>query len=122
MSKSEKVAVLGASDNPERYSYKAHHLLEEHGHSVELVSPRYEIIEGKKVHKDLSTLQNIDTLTMYVNPDISNKMKDQIIKLKPKRVIFNPGTENPELEKSLNEMGIEVEEACTLVLLRTNQY
>ncbi|GAB4024688.1 MAG: CoA-binding protein [Bdellovibrio sp.] len=122
MSKKENVAVLGASDNPERYSYKAYHLLEEHGHSVELVSPRYDIIEGKKVHKDLSTLQNIDTLTMYVNPDISNKMKDQIIKLKPKRVIFNPGTENPELENTLNEMGIEVEEACTLVLLRTNQY
>lgn len=122
MGKKEKVAVLGASDNPERYSYMAHQMLEENGHSVELVSPRYDNIEGKKVHKDLSTLTNIDTLTMYVNPDISTKMKEQIFKLNPKRVIFNPGTENPALEKELTDKGIQIEEACTLVLLRTNQF
>ena len=122
MSRSELVAILGASDNPERYSYKAMEMLEENGHQVELVSPRYEVIEGKKVHKDLTGLKGIDTLTMYVNADISSKMKDQILALKPKRVIFNPGTENPALEKLLSESGIGVEEACTLVLLRTNQF
>lgn len=118
----ERVAILGASDNPERYSYKAMQMLEENGHEAILVSPRYKEIEGRSVHEDLTMLKGIDTLTLYVNADISNKMKDQILKIKPKRVIFNPGTENPALEKALTDAGIAIEEACTLVLLRTNQF
>ncbi|PIP93798.1 MAG: CoA-binding protein [Bdellovibrio sp. CG12_big_fil_rev_8_21_14_0_65_39_13] len=118
----ERVAILGASDNPERYSYKAMEMLEENGHEAILVSPRYQEIEGKPVHADLTSLKGIDTLTLYVNAEISSKMKDQILNLKPKRVIFNPGTENPSLEKLLTDSGIAFEEACTLVLLRTNQF
>ena len=122
MKMKERVAILGASDNPERYSYKAMQMLVENGHEAILVSPRYKEIEGRSVYEDLTLLKGIDTLTLYVNADISNKMKDQILKLKPKRVIFNPGTENPALEKALTDAGIAIEEACTLVLLRTNQF
>ena len=66
--------------------------------------------------------KRIDTLTMYVNPALSTKYQQDIIDLNPKRVIFNPGSENPALEKALIERGIHVEEACTLVMLRTDQF
>ncbi|MBL7664387.1 MAG: CoA-binding protein [Bacteriovoracaceae bacterium] len=120
--KKEVVAILGASDKSERYSYKAMKMLKEHGHETRLVSPQYDEIEGEKVYKKLSELKNIDTLTMYVNAQISNQLKDEIIQLNPKRVIFNPGTENISLERDLSKNKIEVEEACTLVLLSTGQF
>jgi len=120
----EKVAILGASDNPERYSYKAYKMLKEYGYSPFPVHPSLETIEGQKVtHKLLNlTQEKIDTLTLYVNPKILETYVDQIIALKPRRVIFNPGTESTEIERKFEAAGIEAIEGCTLVMLRTQQF
>ena len=120
---SEVVVILGASPKPERYSNMAMKLLESYGHRTILVSPTVKEIEGRQVFPSLEFInEKVDTLTMYVGPEISSTLEDQIIQLKPKRVIFNPGTENVSLENQLSEKGIMPLRACTLVLLRTNQY
>lgn len=120
------VAVLGASSDSSRYSYKAMQMLQEHGHTTIPIHPREPEVLGVKVVADIATLvkegKKVDTLTMYVNPALSAKYEQDILKLHPQRVIFNPGSENPALEKVLVENGIKVEEACTLVLLRTGQF
>ena len=117
------VAVLGASPKPERYSNKAVRLLVEHDYHVIPVHPAAEKIEGLPVSKNLADIrQKIDTLTIYLAKELSGPMADHIIRLRPGRVIFNPGTENSELQQRLTEAGIEVEEACTLVLLNTGQF
>lgn len=119
----QNVVILGASDNPERYSYKAYQALKKHGHKPLLVSPSLKELEGNRVASDLSEIKaNVDTLTMYVNPKISSELKSKILELKPKRVIFNPGSENPSLENDLKKSGIDVLQACTLVLLATDQF
>lgn len=119
----QKVVILGASSDPSRFSYKAFHSLKKHGHTPLLVSPTLKELEGTLAVSDLSQIkESVDTLTMYVNPKISTELKRKIIDLKPKRVIFNPGSENPELENDLRNLGIEVLEACTLVLLANNQF
>lgn len=122
--KAEKVAILGASNKPERYSYKAFKMLQEYGHTPLPVHPSLEKVEDVSVYHQLSDLKNegIDTLTLYVNPKILETYVDQIIALKPRRVIFNPGTESPVIEQRLQAAGIEPLEACTLVLLRTHQF
>ncbi len=119
---SEKVVVLGASDKPERYSHKAMVMLQEHGHTPILVHPRIECINGIPVHHSLADLGEVDTLTVYVNPELSMNMKEEILNLGAKRVIFNPGTENEPLKNELIDKGVEVEYACTLVLLSTGQF
>jgi predicted CoA-binding protein len=119
----QNVVILGASDNPDRYSYKAFKSLTKHGHKSVLVSPSLKTLEGTPVISDLSQVNAaVDTLTMYVNPKISTELKTKIIDLKPKRVIFNPGSENHQLENDLKKAGIEVLQACTLVLLATDQF
>jgi predicted CoA-binding protein len=130
--KSETVFILGASDNPERYSYKAWKMLQEYGHKCVLVSPRVKVIDGEAVYESLSAAKNlasaknsvdvVDTLTMYVGPQISTPLEQEIIELSPKRVIFNPGSENEVLQAKLQERGIVVIEGCTLVMLRTGQF
>lgn len=121
--KNENVAILGASDKSDKYSYKAMLMLADRGHNVYLIHPTLDFIEGRKVYKNLSEIKEpIDTLTMYVNPKISSSLEKDILKLNPKRVIFNPGSENIDLEASLKKAGIFSEEACTLVLLTTQQY
>lgn len=117
------VAILGASNKPERYSFKALQSLKKHGHTVFPVHSAFVEIDGSPVVGDLSALpKGIDTLTMYVGPEISMKLKEKIVRLNPRRVIFNPGSENPGLEQELTSQGILVVEACTLVLLATNQF
>ena len=117
------VAVLGASDNPEKYSSQALKLLREKGHEVFPVNPSVRQIEGQKVYASLEAVPKaVDTLTMYVSRAVSSKMAGQILQRKPRRVIFNPGAENPALEADLAREGIKTVEACTLVLLRTNQF
>jgi predicted CoA-binding protein len=122
----EVVAVLGASRDPSRYSYKAMQLLKEYGHEPVPVHPRESEVLGYPVISEIKELvklgKKIDTVTMYVNAALSSKYLQDLIDLKPRRVIFNPGSENPSLEKALVDKGIIVEEACTLVLLRTNQF
>ena len=119
----QRVVVMGASHKPERYSNQAVRLLHEHGHQVVPVHPRLDVLEGLPVAHRLGDIAGaVDTLTLYVGPDISSAAADAILALKPGRVIFNPGTENPALESRLDQAGIPHERACTLVLLRTGQF
>ncbi len=119
----ENVVILGASDKSDRYAYKANQMLKEHGHNTYLVHPTLQLIENQKVFHHLSDVnKKIDTLTVYVNPSISSNLEKDILALNPKRVIFNPGAENPTLSENLKKNNIYVENACTLVLLSTNQY
>ncbi len=119
----EKVVILGASDNPDRFAHKAMLMLEQYGHQPILVNPTLSEIAGHTVIADLDQVPRpIDTLTMYVNPRISINLKEKIIALNPKRVIFNPGTENPAIEFALKKTGIDTIHACTLVLLSTGKY
>lgn len=118
----EKVAILGASPKADRYAYKAFKMLQEYGHTPLPVNPAFENIEGVAVSKTLDELQNVDTVTLYMNPQRLTEQVERIIRLKPRRVIFNPGTESKEIEQKLEGAGIQTMEACTLVLLRTNQF
>lgn len=118
----QTVAVLGASENPGRYSHQALLLLAEHGHRVLPVHPALTTIAGHTVYKDLSALPPVDTLTLYVGAARLPALSDEIVRLRPGRVIFNPGTESPALQAALDAAGITWMEACTLVLLRTGQF
>lgn len=114
--------VIGASTNPERYSFKAANSLLNHGHEVYLFGVKKGNVKGIEIQNEFPSSINIHTVTMYVNPTIQKEYYESILALKPSRVIFNPGTENPEFEKLLSDNNIAYEEACTLVLLSTGQY
>jgi len=119
----ERVVIVGASDKPERYAHKAMHALLRHGHEVVLVHPSLKAIEGRPVYPDLSEISGqVDTVTLYVGPAISSGLSEKLISLRPRRVLFNPGTENPGLAAQLVAAGILTEEACTLVLLATGSF
>lgn len=123
MNKTERVVIVGASDNPERYSHRALVTLRRHGHETIPVHPKLAVIEGVPVVPDMSSIQgSVDTVTMYVGPQISSGLADKLIRLRPGRVIFNPGAENPDLAAKLREAGIDCEDACTLVLLSTGAF
>jgi len=120
---SKVTAVLGASIKPDRYSNKALRMLRDHGHPVIPIHPVHTEIEGIKGVRSVEELpQRIDTITLYVSPETSEKMAAAIIAKAPRRVIMNPGAESSLLEAELHQAGIEVERACTLVLLQTGQY
>ena len=119
----KRVVVMGASNKPDRYSNKAVRLLREHGHEVIPVHPRLDEVEGLKVIHQLGEIIGaVDTLTLYVGPDASSAAAEAILQLRPGRVIFNPGSENPVLEARMRAADIAHEQACTLVLLRTAQF
>lgn len=118
----KKTLIIGASNNPERYAYKAAERLLHHGHEIELLGLRNDDIFGRKIDTERKIYTDLDTITMYIGPQRQPDYYDYIISLKPKRVVFNPGTENSDFEKLLTENGIGFEEACTLVLLQTGQY
>lgn len=118
----KKTLVLGASPNPSRYSYAAVTRLKEAGHEVIPVGIRSGEIASIPINTGLPSIENIDTITLYIHPSLQRLRYDYILGLKPKRILFNPGTENPELEKLAAEKGILAQEACTLVLLSTGQY
>jgi predicted CoA-binding protein len=119
----ENVVVIGASSNEERYSNKAMKMLLEYGHNPIPVAPAVDTILEKKVHASVSEVREpVDTVTMYIGPARQEAVIAQIIDLKPRRVIFNPGTENPGEYDRLKAAGIEPIEACTLVMLRTRQF
>lgn len=117
-----KTVVIGASDNPERYSFKAVKFLQNHEHEVIPVSNKKAEVLGLPIQTIETIHADVDTITMYVGPQNQAFYKEYILATKPRRVIFNPGTENEELEELLLSKGIKVEEACTLVLLNTGQY
>jgi hypothetical protein len=119
----ENVVVVGASNNEERYAHKAMKMLIEYGHNPIPVAPAIAEVLGRRVHARLSEVgEKVDTVTLYVGVKRQEGLFEQIIALKPKRVIFNPGTENPDEYTQLHAAGIEALEACTLVLLRTSQF
>jgi predicted CoA-binding protein len=122
MKKMKRTLIIGASSNPERYAYKAAERLLSHGHEIELLGIRSDVIFGKTIDTERKIYKNIDTVTLYVGPQNQYSYYDYVVSLNPKRVIFNPGTENPEFESILKQNGIAFEEACTLVLLGTQQY
>ncbi|MDA3615566.1 CoA-binding protein [Polluticaenibacter yanchengensis] len=118
----KKTIVIGASENPERYSNMAIKKLSYYGHEVVAIGNRAGHILDIPITTELNQQNDIDTVTLYVNPKIQAGYLNYILNTKPKRVIFNPGTENPEIYGTLKAHDIEPVEACTLVLLSTNQY
>ena len=120
--KNKKTLVLGATTKPEKYAYLAINKLVEKGHSVIAIGQNAGEVAGINIRTKNIPLSNINTVTLYLNPVRQRDYYNYIIETKPKRVIFNPGTENPEFYQLLQSNGIKAEVACTLVLLATNQY
>ncbi len=119
---SKKTLVLGASPTPVRYAYKAVKRLLSHGHEVVAIGKVEAEIDSVKITKEMIDIPDLHTVTMYLNPQKQEPYLDYIIGLEPRRIIFNPGSYNPKLEKLAREKGIEVLEDCTLVMLNTDEY
>ncbi len=118
----KKTLVLGASSNPERYSYLAVKRLTANKHSVIAVGKRKGKVDNTDIDTEQKPIEELDTITLYLNSDNQKQYYDYILSLHPKRIIFNPGAENEELKDLASKNGIKTIEACTLVLLSTNQY
>ncbi|MDT0643505.1 CoA-binding protein [Zunongwangia sp. F363] len=118
----KKTLVIGASTNPARYSFMAINRLVSRGQPTVAIGLREGEVAGVNIVKEMRPFEGIDTITLYINPRRQPEYYDYILSLNPNRVIFNPGTENPELYKLLQQEHIEVEVACTLIMLSTNQY
>ena len=118
----KKTVVLGASDNPARYSYLAVEKLNRYGHPVVAIGKKEGLVGNTKIITDRLIEKEVDTVSLYLNPQLQKQYYDYILSLHPKRIIFNPGTENEELFDLAKANGIEPMEACTLVLLGTGQY
>lgn len=119
---SKKTIVLGASPNPDRYSFLAVNKLLAYQHEVIAVGNKKGAISGVVIDNGLPEVKDVDTITLYLNPNNQKPFYDYILASNPKRIIFNPGTENEELEKLAQQAGIQTLEACTLVMLSTGQY
>ena len=122
MWKNKTTVVIGASPSPDRYSYKAAISLHNHGHTVYPVGLRSGKIQDLDIITDKPVIENVDTVTLYVGPANQPAWIDYILSLKPKRIIFNPGTENPAFESLAESKGIETMQACTLVMLAIKEY
>ncbi|MFW5699641.1 MAG: CoA-binding protein [Bacteroidota bacterium] len=119
---SKKTLVLGASPTPVRYAYKAVKRLLSHGHEVVAIGKIESQIDSVKIIKEMVDIPDLHTVTMYLNPEKQEPYLEYIIGLQPKRIIFNPGSYNPKLEKLAKANGIQVEQDCTLVMLDTDDY
>jgi len=117
-----KTLVLGASTNPSRVSYSAVHRLKNAGEEVIPIGNKKGAVADIPIINDTPRLENIDTITLYLNPQRQEAYYDYMLSLNPRRIIFNPGTENVELSNLAREKGIETENACTLVMLATGAY
>jgi predicted CoA-binding protein len=118
----KKTLVIGASDSPARYSFLALNRLREQGHPVEAIGARKARVADVEIGMEKKAFPDIDTVSIYLNPIRQEEYYDYILSLHPRRVIFNPGAENEELERLTREHGIQAMEACTLVLLSTGQF
>jgi predicted CoA-binding protein len=118
----KKTLVIGASINPERYSFKAIHALVDSGIETHALGLKKGVVAGVPIMTEAQEMENIDTVTLYVGPKNQEHWLNAILSLHPRRVIFNPGTENLTFEKVLESNGIGIEHACTLVLLATHQF
>lgn len=117
-----KTLVLGTSIKPHRFSYKAVQRLVDHNHEVVAFGLKEGEISGVTIDTELQQYNDIHTVTLYLNPTVQEEYYEYIVSLQPKRVIFNPGTENPAFFKELTEKGVKCLSACTLVMLASNQY
>ena len=122
MEKKKKTLVLGASENPSRYSHLALQRLQSHQHPVVAIGRHKGMVGNAVIETEKRDWKDVDTVTMYLNPANQKEYYDYILSLKPKRIIFNPGAENEELAELAKIQGIQRVEACTLVMLATNQY
>ncbi|WP_343533764.1 CoA-binding protein [Pedobacter sp.] len=118
----KKTLIIGASTDPDRYAYKAAHMLTSRGHQIVNIGIKKGEVAGVAIEKPDTIYHDIDTITLYIGPATQPLYVDYIVATKPKRVIFNPGTENEALEELLDKHQIAYTEACTLVLLSTGQY
>jgi predicted CoA-binding protein len=120
----KKTVIIGASPNPSRYAYLAADMLTQYGHEIVPVGIKKGEVSGKQILdlRQKPPVKDVDTVTMYIGPRNQPEWYDYIVGLKPRRVIFNPGSENDELIKKLEEAGAEVVEGCTLVMLRSRQF
>lgn len=118
----KNTVIIGASTNPARYSFMAAQKLTSFHHPIFLIGKGGGSIFGQEIHQDKVIWPDIDTVTLYINPSRQPEYYDYILSLNPQRVIFNPGTENPEFADILNDKNIVPVEACTLVLLSIGQY
>ncbi|HOX82640.1 MAG TPA: CoA-binding protein [Chryseolinea sp.] len=120
----KKTVIIGATPNTARYAYLAAEMLTEHKHDIVPVGIKTGEVFGSKILdiRQKPVIENVDTVTLYIGPQHQPEWYNYIFSLKPKRIIFNPGTENTIFETLAEEQGIEVLEACTLVMLRTGQY
>ena len=118
----KKTLVLGASANPSRYSYLALNSLQAKGHEVIAIGKSAGKVENVEIETVQRNIEDLDTVTLYLNTDHQKQYYDYIFSLHPKRIIFNPGAENDELSSLARKHGILPQEACTLVLLSTGQY
>jgi len=118
----KKTLVLGASENQSRYSNMALRRLHDKGYDVVAIGNKKGNVNGIEINTEQLQLTDVGTVTLYLNPTNQKPYYDYILGLKPKRIIFNPGTENEELERMAAKEGINVLESCTLVMLSTGQY
>lgn len=120
----KKTVIIGATTNPTRYAFIAAGMLLEYNHEIVPVGIKSGVVYGKEILAITKRpiIADVDTVTLYIGPQHQLEHYDYILSLNPKRVIFNPGTENAEFEKLITDSGAEALEACTLVLLRSNQY
>lgn len=118
----KKTLVIGASENPARYSNLAINRLKNNQHPVVAIGNKAGLVAGIDIGTEMIQFKDIDTVTLYLNPALQKKYYDYIFSLHPKRIIFNPGTENEELAALAIKNNIKPMEACTLVLLSTGQY
>ena len=122
MEQGKKTVVLGASSNPSRYSYLAVRKLNAHNHPIVAIGKKKGSINGIEIHTDHIPVEGVDTVTLYLNPMNQQEYFDYILNLQPRRIIFNPGTENEDLIKAARKNGIEPVIGCTLVMLSIGTY
>ena len=118
----KKTLIIGATPNADRYAFRAAQMLVAKGHPIVNIGIKQGEVAGVRIEKPGTIYKDIDTITLYIGPDLQQGYYDYILETKPKRVIFNPGTENTAFEKMLDLHDIEPVEACTLVLLSIGQY
>jgi uncharacterized protein len=118
----KKTVVIGASDNPDRYAYKAVKLLSQYNHEVIALGIKPGNIDGLPIETEKPILNDVNTITLYISPERQDEWLSYMLSVHPRRIIFNPGTENDKLANIARAHGIATEEACTLVLLNTGQY
>jgi predicted CoA-binding protein len=121
---SKKTVIVGATPNPSRYAFLAAQRLTDHDHEIVPVGLKKGTVQGKNILdiRQKPAIDQVDTITLYIRAEHQKEWYNYFLSLKPKRIIFNPGTENEELEKLAEQNGIEALEACTLVMVGTGQY